>query len=157
MTSGAISDRERGDTAAGVLRGTRRLLRACGCVSITEAPLKTGRRVDILAVDEKSGEILIVEIKSCRGDYLSDDKWREYLPWCDRFLFAIPPEMDPSPLPPDEGLIVADPWGGEFVRSARTRPLAPARRRAMLLLFARLAAARLHAVQDPQAASGIMP
>ncbi len=157
MTSDKSALPERGDTATGILRGTRRLLRACGCVSLAEAPLKTGRRVDILAVDEKSGEILIVEIKSSRADYLSDGKWQEYLPWCDRFFFAIPPEMDPSPLPPDEGLIVADPWGGEFVRKSRRRPLAPARRRAMLLLFARLAAARLHALQDPQAASGIVP
>ncbi len=157
MTPGAHPPPEHESTAAGILRGTRRLLRACGYVSIAEAPLKTGRRVDILAANEKTGEILIVEIKSSRADYLSDGKWKDYLPWCDRFLFAIPPEMDPAPLPPGEGLIVADPWGGEFVREARKRPLAPARRRAMLLLFARLAASRFHAREDPQASSGIMP
>lgn len=157
MTTDITSSPEHENTASGVLRGTRRLLRACGCVSIAEAPLKTGRRVDTLAVDEKSGEILIVEIKSSRADYTSDCKWQEYLPWCDRFFFAIPPEMDPALPPPDEGLIIADPWGGEIVRKARKRSLAPARRRAMLLLFARLAASRLHALQDPQAASGIVP
>ena len=44
MTAGTIPSPEH-DTAADVLRGTRRPLRACGCVSIAEAPLKTGRRV----------------------------------------------------------------------------------------------------------------
>jgi len=155
MKPGGRAPSGRDAVTADVLRGTRRLLRACGHVSIAEAPLKSGRRADILAVHERTGEILIVEVKSCRADYLSDGKWREYLPWCDRFLFAVPPDMDPDVLPRDEGLIVADRWGGEIVREGRGRPLAAARRKAMLLLFARLAAARLHALEDPPSTSGI--
>jgi hypothetical protein len=52
-------------------------------------------------------------------------------------------------LPESEGLILADRFAGEIVREARLRPLNAARRKAMLVRFARLAAVRLHALLDP--------
>ena len=52
-------------------------------------------------------------------------------------------------LPEDEGLIIADRYAGEMLRPARQRPLPAARRRALLLRFGRLAAARLQALTDP--------
>ena len=152
-----LPDREaRAGLAGQTLRGVQRLLRAAGYASISEAPLSSGRRADVLAVGPGRGEIVIAEIKSSRADFLSDHKWREYRPWCDQFFFAIPPGLDPELMPPEEGLIIADAWGGEIMRAARKRPLAAARRKAVILLFAQLAAQRLHDSLDPQAGRGLI-
>ena len=53
-------------------------------------------------------------------------------------------------IPADTGLIVADRYGGELVRHPVEMRLAPARRKAMTLAFARLAAARLSRTIDPR-------
>ena len=152
-----LPEREaRGGLAGRTLRGVQRLLWAAGFVSISEAPLSNGRRADVLALGPGKGEIVIVEIKSSRADFLSDGKWREYRPFCDRFYFAIPPSLDPALFPASEGLIAADGWGGEFLREASARPLAAARRKAVTLLFARLAAQRLHHYHDPDAGRGLI-
>ncbi len=135
--------------AADIFRGVRRLLREAGHVSISEAPLGNGRRADILALAAGQGEIVIVEVKSSRADYLADHKWREYLQWCDAFYFALPAHLGLELTPREEGLIIADAWGGEIVRPPVRRKLAAARRRAMTLRFARLAAQRLHRLEDP--------
>jgi hypothetical protein len=52
-------------------------------------------------------------------------------------------------LPSAAGLIVADRYDAAVVRDALHRPLAPARRKAELLDFARRAARRLSAQVDP--------
>jgi hypothetical protein len=52
-------------------------------------------------------------------------------------------------LPPTEGLILADRFAGEILREAPLRSLSPARRKALLIRFARAAAGRLHALLDP--------
>jgi hypothetical protein len=67
-----------------------------------------------------------------------------------RFYFAVGQDFPLDLLPPDEGLILADRFGGEIVREAPLRALSAARRRAMLLRFARAAAQRLHALLDPR-------
>jgi hypothetical protein len=52
-------------------------------------------------------------------------------------------ETFPRELIPEEcGLIVADGFGGAILRDSPVRPLAGARRKAVTLLFARLAALR---------------
>jgi hypothetical protein len=69
----------------------------------------------------------------------------QYWPgWQYRFYFGVDRDF-PQALLAGEGLIVAD----RFAREAPLRPLGAARRKAMLLRFARLAAARLHALLDP--------
>jgi len=46
------------------------------------------------------------EIKVSRGDFLQDDKWRSYLPFCNAFYFVCPTGMiKPEELPDDTGLI----------------------------------------------------
>jgi hypothetical protein len=52
---------------------------------------------------------------------------------------------------------VADRFAAEIVREAPLRALGAARRKAMLLRFARLAATRLHALLDPIAGETIGP
>ena len=146
---GAVPDVGRA-IAAGICRGTMRLLTTLGAVSLPEVSLGTGRRLDILAL-LRDGSFTAVEIKSCRADFQADGKWPDYLPWADRFFFAVAPEFPIEILPEAEGLILADRYGGELVRDAVRRPLAPARRKALTLRFARLAAARVQGLTDPDA------
>lgn len=136
-------------TSAGdLLRGVSRALIAADHAVLAELPLANGRRADLVAID-RAGEITLVEIKSCRADFLADRKWQAHLGFCDRFYFAVGPDFPLALLPPSEGLIVADRFAGEIVREAPLRPLGAARRKAMLLRFARTAATRLHACLHP--------
>jgi hypothetical protein len=137
-----------GSGAAEVLRGVARALSAAGQAVLPEVPLANGRRADLLALDRR-GTITLVEIKSCRADFVADRKWQEYLDYCDRFYFAVAPGFPLELLPPDEGLILADRFAGEILREARLRCLSAARRRAMLIRFARASAGRLQALLDP--------
>jgi hypothetical protein len=133
-----------------IARGTCRLLVDLGAAPICEWTLTNGRRADIAAID-KAGEILIVEIKSCREDFAADDKWHEYLEFADRFYFAVDADFPHALLPEATGLILADRYGAEIVREAPCVPLAPARRKSAMLRFARHAALRLN---EPTARGG---
>jgi hypothetical protein len=100
--------------------------------------------------DRRAGAILLVEVKSCRADFVADRKWQEYLAYSDRFYFAVGRDFPLGFLPPEEGLILADRFGGEIVRPAPLRALSPARRKALLIRFGRAAASRLQALIDPR-------
>lgn len=145
-----ITDGRQSPTAAAVQRGTSRMLYRAGFASVCELTLSTRRRADILAINTK-GEIWIVEIKSSPADYMSDHKWREYMDYCDRFFFAIPADMDPDLIDTDAGLIIADAYGAEIMRSSEEAKLSPARRKAVTLLTARTTALRLQFAADPKA------
>ncbi len=97
------------------LRGAVRLLEAMGHGTLTEFPLKSGRRADILSLGMK-GEIWIVEVKSGVPDFRSDHKWRDYLEWCDRFFFAVDPSFPADILPGEAGLLIADGYEALLVR-----------------------------------------
>jgi hypothetical protein len=114
---------------------------ALGYAPLAEVGLPNGRRADLMAVGPK-GEIVIVEVKSSLEDYRCDRKWGEYMPYCDAFYFAVAPEFPREILPEGPGLIVADGFGGAVLVDAPVEPLAPARRKALTLAFARLAAMR---------------
>lgn len=147
---------DRPTATALICRGTMRLLAALDLVPLPEVPLPCGRRLDLLALGG-AGELVAVEVKSCAADFTADAKWPEYLAWSDRFFFAVAPDFPLALLPPGEGLILADRYGAELVRPALPRPLAPARRRALQLRFARLAAARLQCLADPAAGYDALP
>jgi len=139
--------------AADVARGVTRLFCRQDLFAICEMPLPNGRRADLMAIDAK-GELTIVEIKVAKADLVGDGKWTDYLEYCDRFFWAVPPHLahlleEQRFLPGHAGLIVADRYDAAVVRHAVHRPLAPARRRAELLRFARRAARRLAAQIDP--------
>jgi len=134
--------------AAGILRGAARRLVDADHAVLAELPLGNGRRADLVSID-RAAAITIVEVKSGRADFMADHKWRAYLEFCDRFYFAVDRDFPLAILPQDEGLILADRFAGEIVRESRLRPLSAARRRAMLLRFARTAATRLHALLTP--------
>ena len=84
-----------------------------------------------------------MEVKSSIEDYRADQKWPEYFEWCDKLYFATASDFPHDILPSEPGLIIADAYGGEVIRETQSRPLAPARRKAMTLRFARVAAERL--------------
>ncbi len=131
----------RPDATQAVTRGTMRLLREMGLSCLTEVPLKTGRRVDVMALDKK-GQTTIVEVKSSLEDYAADSKWGEYLPFCDRFYFAVPTDFPVDILPGEVGLILADAYGASIERPAAEGSMNASRRKALTLRFARLAAER---------------
>ena len=133
--------------AAAIARGTLRLLADLGLCGIRELTLANNRRADIAAVGP-AGEIWIVETKSGVPDFRSDSKWPEYMPFCDRFWFAVDSAFPQELIPEEVGLIVADAFGAAVIREAPLAPLAPARRKAVTLRLARLAAMRLSAAAD---------
>jgi hypothetical protein len=131
----------RPETTEVVTRGAARLLSALGYAPLAEFPLPNGRRADLMAVGPK-GDLIIVEVKSSVDDFRTDRKWGDYGPFCDAFYFAVPPEFPRTILPEEPGLIAADSFGGAVLRDAPVHSLAPARRKALTLQFARLAAFR---------------
>jgi len=137
----ALINVARPEITAAVTRGAARLLVDLGYAPLAEVTLPNGRRADLMALGAK-GQILIVEVKSGLEDFRVDRKWGEYLAYCDAFAFAVAPEFPRDILPEEPGLIVADGFGGAVLREAPATPLAGARRKALTLGFARMAALR---------------
>jgi len=131
-------------------RGVCRALAHRGFATLPEVSLANGRRADVLALG-RDGELVIVEIKSSVADFKSDRKWPEYRAFCDRLYFAVPDGFPLELIPEDCGLIKADGFGAAVLREAVPHRLNPARRRALTLRFALLAAARLGRLLDPGA------
>ena len=137
-------------TAVLLARSTCRALDQLGYASLLEFPLANGRRADILALG-KSGDLLIVEIKSSVADFRADRKWAAYREFADRLYFAVPNAFPAILIPEECGLIVADGFGAAVLRHGVETPLAAARRKAVTLRFALAAAGRLRRQLDPQA------
>ena len=150
MTPTAPSDAARADAPPGrrLARGVIRALADHGFACVEEMVPSPGLRVDVMALGP-AGELWIVECKSGPADFRADRKWQGYLPWCDRFFWAVAPDFPTELLPPDTGLILADPFGAELLRTPAESRLAPARRKALVHAFARHAARRLQALRDP--------
>jgi hypothetical protein len=142
------------DGAVAVARGVSRLFLRHEIMVQSEVSLRNNRRADLMGVNAK-GEVIIVEIKCSRADLLGDQKWPEYLDYCDRFFWAVPSGFDYSPiesdsfLPERTGLIVADAYDAQIIRSASLVPLAAARRKVEVQRLARLGMRRLMAIADP--------
>jgi hypothetical protein len=141
-------DGRQSKAAAAIQRGVCRRLRAEGLSVVCELPLANGRRADVVGLSP-AGDMWIVEIKSCLTDYRTDGKWQDYLPYCDRLYFAVAADFPCEVIPNDAGLILADRYGAELVREAVEERLTAARRKAMMLCFARAAALRLQLQLDP--------
>ncbi len=142
MPAAVVLTFSRPETTQTVTRGAARLFQALGYAPLLEVCLPNGRRADVMAVGPR-GEIAIAEVKSGLDDYRVDRKWPEYLDYCDAFYFAVAPEFPRQVLAEGPGLIVADGFGGAVLTEAPRSPLAGARRKALTLAFARLAASRV--------------
>jgi hypothetical protein len=108
-------DRRQSETALAVARGTARLLHSLGFACISELPLPSGRRADLVAINDR-GEIWIVEIKSSIEDLRADQKWPEYRAHCDRLFFAFTQALPCEIFPEETGLIIADAYGAHLQR-----------------------------------------
>ncbi len=137
-----------------MVRGVSRLLRAMDYMALPEFSLRNNRRTDITAIGPK-GDFIHIEIKVSVADFKSDAKWPDYLAHCDQFYFALP---DDFPLelaarenvqPERTGLIVSDGFEAHILRAAVVHPLNATRRKALMLSFARCAAAR--SMRTPEA------
>ena len=142
-------DGRQSPTALAIARGTARFLHALGYCVVSELPLPSGRRADLVALGG-DGEILIVEIKSSVADFRADQKWTDYRLHCDRLFFATVIDVPRQIFPSDAGLIVADAFGASIVEEAPEHRLAAATRKAIMLRFAHAAALRLQTLVDPQ-------
>lgn len=131
--------------------GTMRLLLDMGYAPIREVALTNRRRADIVALD-RTGDSLIVEVKSGLSDFRADRKWQEYLPYCSRFYFAVDADFPRHVLEGDDGLsgdigiMLADRYGAEIIRPAGARAVNAARKKTLTLKVARLGAQRLATV-----------
>ena len=152
MASNPIADIFSG--APAVARGVSRLFLRNQIMVQPEVALRNHRRADLMGINLK-GEIVIVEIKCSRADLLGDQKWPEYLDFCDQFFWAVPAGFDVKPLdgdtflPERAGLIIADAYDAEIARPAALVPLATARRKTETQRLARLAMRRLMGIADP--------
>ena len=110
-------DGRQSPTALAVARGTTRLLHSFGFAVVSELPLASGRRADLVALGS-DGELWIVEIKSSIADFRADQKWIDYRLHCDRLFFATTLDVPCEIFPPDAGLIVADAFGASIMCEA---------------------------------------
>ena len=139
----------------------RAVAHLCGRLAwsvLHEVPLPNNRRADLLAL-RPDGGFACIEVKSGPRDFLSDNKWPEYRPFCDALFFAVDENFPLALLPDDVGVMVAavgrygPPPGvvaeADLLRDAPPHRLAPAARRALTHRFATLAANRLSALEHP--------
>lgn len=142
-------DRRQSETALAVARGTARWLRSMGFSCVSELPLPSGRRADLVALNAH-GEVWIVEIKSSVEDLRADQKWQDYRAHCDRLFFAFTRDLPCEIFPEETGLIVADAYGAHLHCDAPEHRLPAPTRKVMMLRFAMAAAQRLNRLADPQ-------
>ena len=143
------ADGRQSETALAIARGTARLLRSLGFACVSELPLPSGRRADLVALNER-GEIWIVEIKSSIEDLRADSKWPDYRAHCDRLFFAFTQDLPCEIFPEQTGLIVADAYGAHLHCEAPEHRLPAPTRKLMTIRFAIAAAQRINRLVDPQ-------
>ncbi len=137
-----------------VSRGICRLFARNDIFCLSEMPLRSGRRADLMGIDAR-GHVIIVEIKVSRADLLGDAKWTDYLEYCDRFFWGLAPGLNRACmeteafLPERCGLIVADGYDAEILRPASLVPLAAARRKVEVERLARASLRRHLGLVDP--------
>ena len=124
-------------------RGVCQLFEDLGFGILKEFKLANGRRVDIIAINQ-NGEFIIVEIKSGLIDYRTDRKWQQYLPFCERFYFAVPIGFPTEMIPKDCGLIVADDFSAVIKRESIFQKINTTRKRIQLIKFGHTASKRLN-------------
>lgn len=142
-------DGRQSQTALAVARGTARWLASLGFSCISELPLPSGRRADLVALNGR-GDLWIVEIKSSVEDLRADNKWHEYRAHCDRLFFAFPQDLPCDIFPAGTGLIVADAYGAHLHCEAPEHRLPAPTRKLMTVRFGMAAALRINRLIDPQ-------
>ena len=131
---------ERADWTERISRAVMRHFYDSGESVLAEFTLKSGRRADIICLS-KDERITIIEVKSSKEDFLSDQKWPEYLAWADQFYFAVSDQFDLSLLDSYSqcGIIITDGLSVHISRPALYDKLAPQRRKHMIRRLALVA------------------
>ena len=142
----------RDDRTAAIRRATARFCIQLGWAALHEVTLANGRRADILAL-RPDGGFVCIEVKSGAADFLVDSKWPDYRDFADALYFAVDADFPQGLLPDEVGLIVTAGAEAALLRDSVNHPIPPARRRALTLRFATLAANRLAIAIDPVGAS----
>lgn len=138
-------------TADRITTAIARMINERGESCLREFTLKSGRRVDIIALG-RDGIITVIEVKSSRQDFQSDRKWPEYLEWADRFYFAVAEDFPREILPgPDQcGIIVTDGFDCLSVQDAPLTKMNAQRRNHLTRRLANTAMRRLEFGTDPE-------
>ena len=131
-------------TADRITTAVARLFLERGAACIREFTVRTGRRADLMILGD-GREITIIEVKSSRQDFISDQKWPEYTEWADRFYFAVAADFPHEILPgPDRcGIIITDGFDCHIIQEAPEAKLAGARRTHLVARLAHKAMRRL--------------
>lgn len=135
-------DQRQSERAMEIRSGILRSSNLGDWVFLPEFTLSNGRRPDLIGLNQ-AGIIRIVEIKSSVADFRADQKWHEYLDFCDEFFFASHPEVPQKIFPNQEGFLLADKYGCEIMREPVARKLSAPTRKALTLKIARTASDRL--------------
>jgi len=124
---------ERADWTERISRAVMRHFYEYGESVLAEFTLKSGRRADVICLS-KDDQITIIEVKSSKEDFLSDQKWPEYMAWADKFYFAVSDEFDLSLLKEHHqcGIIVTDGLAVHIERAPVYEKLAPQRRKHLI-------------------------
>ena len=84
------------------------------------------RQIDLWVMNKSwtKNWTIAYEIKVSRQDFLHDEKWREYLPFCNYFYFVAPPGIiQPDELSAEAGLLI----GSKNLKKLYTKKKAPYR------------------------------
>ena len=136
-----MSNRRR--TTLELTRGVCRLFETLGFATLREFKLPNKRRVDVIAMDSK-GNFSIIEVKSTVGDYKTDNKWLDYLPYCQQFYFAVPYNFPTEIIPKQCGIIFADAFDAAIRKESIRSKLNPKRHRHQLIRFGYVAGTRIN-------------
>src|SRR3981189_2567138 len=142
-------DRRQSETRLRIARGRARLLRSRGFSCISELPLPSGRRADLVALNER-GEIWIVEIKSSVEDLRADQKWQDYRMHCDRLFFAFTQDLPCEIFPQQNGPMFADAYAAHLHCEAPEHRVPAPTRKLMTVRFRMAAGLRINRLVDPQ-------
>lgn len=149
-----LVDGRQSPNALMVRQGVARQMQKRGYACLAELTLVSGRRCDLICLSPKA-EFVIVEVKSSIEDFRVDNKWPEYLGYCDAFYFATHSGVPTDIFPEEIGLIIADGYGAEFLREAQKQPINAATRKSLLLRYARAATGRLDLVSKYAEKAGL--
>jgi hypothetical protein len=149
LPSEAPADGRQSERALMIARGVGRLFHSMNYTVISEVPLRSGRRADLVAIG-RDGTLTIIEIKSSIADFRADQKWPDYRFHCDELYFATLPDVPEVIFPLEAGLIIADAFGGAVLRAAPRHPMPAATRKEMLIRLSRLGASRWQRLIDPE-------
>lgn len=75
-------------------------------VGVEISPRYSRSRFDVVEIFLSKRRVKIYEVKSCRADFASDNKWEKYLKYCTNFGFVAPKDViKPEELPGKVGLV----------------------------------------------------